>query len=156
MKRFTRIHTIALTLLLLLGSIPAAAAGDRPFALNGLGVSTFITDSAGNIIGANATGSGTATHLGRWTVNGGVVTFTPGNGGLQSHGEATITAANGDTLNMILDGALNLNTFTDQGVIQFGGGTGRFAGASGTGAYVVTVDPATNGFELTVVARINY
>src|SRR5688500_20207611 len=69
MKRFTKIHTLMLTLFLLLGTIPVSAA-ERPFALNGAGVASLIIDESGNLIGANATGSGTATHLGQWTVDG--------------------------------------------------------------------------------------
>jgi len=155
MKRFTKTRSIMLTIFLLLGSIPAAASHDRPFAMNGSGVAAFVTDGAGNIIGANPTGSGTATHLGSWTVAG-TVTFTPDNGQLVSHGEATVTAANGDKLEIVLDGVLDTNTGTDQGIMRFVGGTGRFEGATGSTNYVVTINPITGGFEFTAVGRITY
>ena len=41
-------------------------------------------------------------------------------------------------------------------VLMTGDGAGRFAGASGTDDFVVTVDPLTGGFELTVVGTINH
>ena len=154
MKRFMKIRSLMLTLFLLLGALPAAAT-ERPFALNGSGVAAFVTDGAGNIIGANPTGSGTATHLGSFTVAG-TVTFTLDNGVLRSHGEAALIAANGDNLNVVLDGALDPNTGTDHGIFSIVGGTGRFDGASGSGDFVVTINPITGGFEITVVARINY
>lgn len=154
MKRFTKTRSIMLTIFLLLGAIPAAAV-ERPFALNGAGVATLITDESGNLIGAIPTGSGTATHLGLWTVAGNV-TYTPDNGVLRSSGEATLTAANGDKLEFEIDGVLDPNTATDQGVFRFVGGTGRFEGASGSADFVVTINPLTGGFELTVVGRINF
>ena len=154
MKRLLNRRTIMLTIILLLGAIPVAAV-ERPFALNGSGVTAFITDDAGNIIGANVTGSGTATHLGSWTIVGSV-TFTPDNGVLRSHPVATATAANGDKLEMVGDGALDPATGTDHGIFRFVGGTGRFAGASGSADFVVTINPITGGLEETSVGSINF
>jgi hypothetical protein len=144
-----------ITLFLLLGTIPVSAV-ERPFALNGAGVATLITDASGNPIGAIPTGSGTATHLGRWTVTGNV-TYTPDNNGvLHSGGEATLTAANGDKLQFQIDGILDPIALVDQGVFHFVGGTGRFEGASGSANFLVSLNPVTGGFELTVVGKINY
>lgn len=154
MKRRFNTRIILPTIFLLLGALPVAAV-ERPFALNGTGIANFITDPAGNIIGANVTGSGTATHLGSWTLVG-IVTFTPDNGVLRSHAVATITAANGDKLEVVGDGALNTTTFTDHGTFRFVGGTGRFVGASGNANFVVTVNPLTGGFEATEVGTIDY
>src|SRR5215208_6145957 len=86
MKRFTKIRTLMVMLFLLLGTIPASAV-ERPFALSGAGVATLITDESGNLVGAIATGSGTSTHLGQWTVSG-PVKYTLDNGVLRSSGEA--------------------------------------------------------------------
>src|SRR5678816_1062261 len=95
MTRFVKTRTLTVMLFLLLGTIPASAV-ERPFALRGTGVATLITDGQGHLIGAIPTGSGTATHLGQWTVSGNV-SYTPdANGVLHSSGEATLTAANGD------------------------------------------------------------
>jgi hypothetical protein len=154
MKPFTKIRTVMLTLFLLLGTIPLSAV-ERPFALRGTGVASLLTDESGNLIGAIPTGSGTATHLGQWIVAGNVK-YTPDNGVLRSSGDATLTAANGDKLLFQIDGILNPVTAVDQGVFRFVGGTGRFEGASGAANFVVTINPLTGGFELTVVGKIDY
>jgi hypothetical protein len=155
MKHFTKIRTMMLTLLLLLGMIPASAV-ERPFAINGSGVATLITNESGMPIGAIPTGSGTATHLGQWTVTGNV-TYTPdSNGVLHSSGLATLTAANGDKLLFQIDGVLDPIAGTDQGIFYFVGGTGRFEGATGSVNFVVTLNPLTGGFELTAVGKIDY
>ena len=157
MKRNLSIRILALTLSLLLGSLPAVAA-ERPFALNGNGVATFITDGAGNVIGANVTISGTATHLGMYTAVG-TVQFTPDPSNpsrLLSSATATFTAANGDRLQIKFNGSLDPATGNDMGAIQFVGGSGRFDGVSGAGDFVVELNPATGAFKLTVVGRINF
>jgi hypothetical protein len=100
---------------------------------------TFITDGAGNIIGANVTVSGTATHLGMFTAVG-TVQFTPdpnNPGRILSSGTATFTASNGDKLQIAVNGALDLATGVDMGVFRFVGGTGRFGGAGSAGDFVV-------------------
>ena len=155
MNNFRKIRTLILTLLLLLGTMPVSAV-ERPFALHGSGVATLIVDPSGIPIGAVATGSGTATHLGQWTVTGNPK-YTPDNNGvLHSSGEATLTAANGDKLQIEINGILDPVAGVDQGVFYFLGGTGRFEGASGSANFVVNINPVTGGFELTVVGRINY
>jgi hypothetical protein len=155
MKHFTKIRTLMLALLMLLGTIPASAV-ERPFALRGTGVATLITDGSGHLIGAIPTGSGTATHLGQWTVAG-TVHYTPDNNGvLHSSGDATLTASDGDKLQIQIDGILDPMAGVDQGVFRFVGGTGRFEGATGESNFVVSINPLTGGFELTVVGKINY
>jgi hypothetical protein len=156
MKRFIKIRSLMLTLVLLLGTIPVAAT-ERPFALNGRGVATFITDESNTLIGATVTASGTATHLGLWTTTGSVRYAPPDeNGVIRSSGEATVIAANGDKINMVVEGVLDPNAGTDHGTFHFVGGTGRFAGASGSADFVVTIISLTGGFELTMVGKINY
>ena len=154
MKRFTNISTVMAIIFLLLGSIRVSAV-ERPFALNGSGVVTLITDGSGNLVGALPTGSGTATHLGQWTVTG-AVKYTPVNGVLKSSGDATLTASNGDKLNFQIDGTLDPVAGMDQGLFHFVGGTGRFEGASGDANFLVSINPTTGGFDLTVVGKINY
>lgn len=154
MKRFSKLHTLALSLFMLLATIPVSAV-ERPFALSGTGVAPLITDGAGNLIGATPTGSGTATHLGQWTVSGNVK-YTPENGVLKSSGDATITAANGDKLQIQIEGMLDPVAAVDQGVFHIVGGTGRFQNATGEADFVVSINPLTGGFELTVVGKINY
>jgi hypothetical protein len=81
----------------------------------------------------NSTGGGTATHLGRFTKKGtAVVDFTTGTG----EGEDTFTAANGDRLFTTLSGKATptaepgILSITENVTIT--GGTGRFAGATGS------------------------
>ena len=155
MKHITKIRALMLTLSLLLGTIPAFAV-ERPFALHGSGVATLITDPSGMPIGAVATGSGTATQLGQWTVIGNPKYTPDADGVLHSSGEATLTAANGDKLQVAIDGILDPVAGVDQGVFHFLGGTGRFEGASGSANFVVNINPVTGGFDLTVVGKINY
>ena len=80
MKRFTTIRTLMLIPFLLLGTISVSAV-ERPFALNGTGVATLIVSESGIPVGAVPTGSGTATHLGQWTVAGNVK-YTPDENGV--------------------------------------------------------------------------
>lgn len=155
MKRFTKIRLMMLTLFLLLGTLPVSAV-ERPFALKGTGVATIITNESGLPIGAIPTGSGTATYLGQWTVTGNVKYTPDSNGVLHSSGEATITAANGDKLQTSIDGILDPVAGMDQGVFYFTGGTGRFEGVTGSANFVVTINPLTGGFDLTVVGKINF
>ena len=131
MKHLTKIRTLMLILSLLLATIPASAV-ERPFALKGTGVATLITDELGRPIGAIPTGSGTATHLGQWTVNG-KLNYTPDSAGvIHSSGEGTLTAANGDKLNFRIEGILDPGAGVDQGLFIFIGGTGRFESATGS------------------------
>src|SRR5215216_373640 len=155
MKRFINIRSIMLTIVALLGAIPVTAT-ERPFALNGRGIAAFLTDEAGIIIGANVTASGTATHLGSWTTAG-TVTYAPDQHDvIRSSGAATITAADGDKLRVVVEGALDPVTFIDHGVFRFVGGTGKFEGASGSADFVVAGNPLTGGFELTLVGNIDF
>ena len=155
MKRFTKIRTLMITLFLLLGTIPVSAV-ERPFALHGSGVATLLTDESGNLTGGIATGSGTATHVGQWTVVGNIKYTPDANGVLHSSGEATLTAANGDKLLLAIDGILDPIAAVDQGLFHIVGGTGRFEGATGSANFVVNINPLTGGFDLTVVGKINY
>ena len=133
------VRIFMLVLVLLLGALPAAAV-ERPFGLKGNGTVTFLTDGAGNVTGGTLTSSGTANHLGHWT-SVGVLGFTPDPvhpNLILATGTETFTAANGDTLNVVVaDAVLNTTTGIATGVFRFVGGTGRFAGASGCAGFVV-------------------
>jgi hypothetical protein len=156
MKRNLVIRSLVLTLSLLLGFLPVQAA-ERPFAWNGSGSSTFFTDASGNLA-ANVTVSGTATHLGLWTATG-TVHFTPdpnNPGRFLSSASLAVIAANGDKLNITLSGNLDPAAGFDTGPIQFVGGTGRFVGATGSGVFVVELNPATGAFTTTVTGKINF
>lgn len=162
MKRILNLTALTLTAIVLLGTL-TAFANERPFALNGNGVATFIVDGAGNPIGADVTSSSNATHLGLCTTVG-RVNYTPDPdhpGRLLSSGSGTITAANGDTLLVEFSGSLEApapgnTTAIDKPVFRFVGGTGRFAAASGQADAVVVVNLLTGAFEITMVGNIDY
>ena len=161
MKRTLNVTILTLTALVLLGSVSVMAI-ERPFALNAKGVATFITDQAGNPIRADVSSSGTATHLGLTTTVG-TINFSPdpaNPGRLLTNGTGTMTAANGDTVQLELNGALEPTpgsaTATDKFAIRFVGGTGRFAGAHGTGTGIVVVNLLTGAFEITMIGDIDY
>src|SRR5215467_10158976 len=108
MNRQFSLRSLALTISLLLGFLPVQAA-ERPFAFDGSGTATFITDAAGNVIGANVTASGTATDLGLFTAAG-TVHFTPdpnNPGHLLSSAALVFVAANGDKLQIVFNGDLD-------------------------------------------------
>lgn len=162
MKRILKSTVLTLTAVLLLGTLPVLAI-ERPFALNGKGVATFVVDGSGIPVSANVTSSSTATHLGLCTTVG-IVTFSPDPdhpGRLLSHGTGMITAADGDTIQIEFDGALDppapgSATGVDKPLFRFVGGTGRFAGASGSANAVVLVNLLTGAFEITMVGDIDY
>lgn len=134
--------------ILLLGSLPAAAV-ERPFSLTG----------AGTLIDGVINASGQATHLGLFTETG-VLAFTPDPNDptlILASGPVSFTAANGDVLEGVLeDGVLDVTTGLATGVFRFHGGTGRFAGASGTGDFVVIQNLVTGAFEVTAVGTLDF
>ena len=158
MKRSLFMKSLALTFTLLVGSL-AVTATERPFSLNGTGIAIPIVDGNGNVVGANPTGSGNATHLGMFT-NSGHVDFTPDASNpniIHPSGGGVFTAANGDKLNfVIINGALDLTTGIGTGDFAFTGGTGRFANATGHTSGVIQQNVVTGAYVLTLVGNIDY
>jgi hypothetical protein len=158
MKRSLSIKILVLTLTLLVGSM-AVVATERAFSGHGRGVATFVTDSAGNVLGADITGSGTGTHLGSFT-NSGRIFFAPDPNNptrLLVTGGATFTAADGDKLNFVVEqGEQDVISGIGKGTFRFTGGTGRFANATGIISYVVEQNLVTGGYEITTVGRIDF
>jgi hypothetical protein len=158
MKRSLSIKVLVLTLSLLLGGM-AVTATERAFSANGRGVASFVTDGAGNIIGADVTGSGTGTHVGLFTTAGRIL-FTPDPNnpiGLITSGEAVLTAADGEKLVIVVEnGQTDVTTGIGTGNFRFTGGTGRFANASGLTSYVVQQNLTTGAYEITIVGRIDF
>jgi hypothetical protein len=158
MKRFLTFKTLILVFALILGTIPVSAT-ERPFASNGNGVATFITDSAGNVVGASLTLSGHGTHLGLFSGSG-LIQFLPdANDPNISHpaGEVTYVAANGDRLPTVIEnGRMDLRTGIATGDMVFQSGTGRFEGASGRAAIVVEQNFITGAYTFTMVGNVNY
>jgi hypothetical protein len=158
MKRFVAVRSFILVFALLVGIIPVSAT-ERPFASNGNGVATFITDGAGNVVGADVTVSGNGTHLGLFTGTGKIQFLPDANDPNISHpaGEVTYVAANGDRLPTVIEnGSMDLRTGIATGDMVFQSGTGRFEGASGRAAIVVEQNFITGAYTFTLVGNINY
>ena len=158
MKRCVTVKSFILVFALLLGTIPVSAT-ERPFAANGNGLATFITDSAGNVVGATVVVSGNATHLGLFSGNGTIQFLPDANDPNISHpaGEVTYIAANGDRLpSVIEEGRMDLRTGIATGYMVFQSGTGRFEGASGRAAIVVEQNFITGAYTFTLLGNVNY
>ena len=156
MKRFVTVRSLILVFALLLGSIPVSAA-ERPFASNGNGLATFITDGAGNVVGATVAVTGNGTHLGLFGGTGTIQFLPDANDPNISHpaGEVTYVAANGDRLPTVIeDGSMDLRTGIATGYMVFQSGTGRFEGASGKAAIVVEQNFITGAYTFTMVGTL--
>jgi hypothetical protein len=161
MKRFVTVKTLILVVTLLLGMIPVSAKAPkaRPFAASGNGLASFITDEAGNVVGANLMLSGHGTHLGLFSGTGNIQFQPDANDANIVHvpGEVTYVAANGDRLPTIIEnGRMDLRTGIATGDMVFQSGTGRFEGASGRAAIIVEQNFVTGAYTFTMVGHINY
>jgi hypothetical protein len=157
MKRFVTVKSLILVFALLLGTIQVSAA-ERPFASNGNGLATFITDGSGNF-GATVVVTGNGTHLGLFSGTGTIQFLPDANDPNISHpaGEVTYVAANGDRLPTVIEnGSMDLRTGIATGYMVFQSGTGRFEGASGRAAIVVEQNFVTGAYTFTMVGNINY
>ena len=123
---------------------PVAAADELPFKGN-LSGSVTVTPIASPLVSALIQGGGTATMLGRYTVEVDHIVNQATRVGV---GTYVFTAANGDTLTATFSGQATLvapGVLTVAETGTFIGGTGRFAGATGgfTASRVFTVATAT-------------
>src|SRR4029453_3357276 len=102
-------------------------------------------------------GGGTATYLGKYTEH---ITLQLNIPTRHAMGAATFTAANGDTLPATVDGqATPANpgvVFSIIEVYTITGGTGRFAGATGTFTLESTLNPATGVSSGTLSGAIDH
>ena len=158
MKSFVKIRSLILVFALLLGTIPVSAT-ERPYAASGNGMATFITDGAGNVVGATVVVTGNATHLGAFTGSGTIQFLPDANDPMISHpaGDVTYVAANGDRLpSVIEEGSMDLRTGIATGYMVFQSGTGRFQGASGKAAIIVEQNFITGAYTFTMVGNVNY
>lgn len=158
MNRFVTVKSFILVFALLVAIIPVSAS-ERPYASSGNGVASFITDGAGNVVGANLSLSGNGTHLGMFSGTG-TIYFVPDANDpniVIVPGEITYVAANGDRLPTIIEnGRMDLRTGIATGDMVFQNGTGRFAGVSGSAAIVVEQNFVTGAYTFTMVGKINY
>ena len=142
MRKLTTLAALALTLGLVgLASVSVAVAAETPFrgTLDAVETSQFVFP----IASIDREGTGTATHLGKYTEH---VTQQVNVLTMSSTGVSAFTAANGDTLTASITGQA---TPTSPGVLSIvevytiTGGTGRFAGATGTFTLESTLNLAT-------------
>ena len=144
MRKLTTLALLALTLGLVVSasaSVAVAVAAETPFrgTLDAVETSQFVFP----IASIDREGTGTATYLGKYTEH---VTQQVNVLTMSSTGASTFTAANGDTLTASIAGQA---TPTSPGVLSLvevytiTGGTGRFAGATGTFALESTLNLAT-------------
>ena len=158
MKRLIKVRSLILVFALLLGFIPVNAS-ERPYASSGNGVATFITDSGGNVVGANLMLAGNGTHVGAFSGTGSIQFVPDANDPNIVHvpGAITYIASNGDRLPTVIEnGLMDLRTGIATGDMVFQSGTGRFEGASGKAAIVVVQDFVTGAYTFTMVGNINY
>ena len=132
---------VAATAVSLASIAVSAVAAETPFKGTANAVET--SEFAFPILSVTRLGTGTATYLGKYTshltaqIN--VVTR-------HSTGVATFTAANGDTLTASVVGQGTTTGPTTRSIVEvytITGGTGRFAGATGTFTLERTLDLAT-------------
>jgi hypothetical protein len=131
-KLFILTSVLPLLLVAPCAALAKPGGADRP--LTGSGSSTERV----NVVTGVASAEGTAhlSHLGKTTLTSNFVAVATGPTTRTAHGTTTFVAANGDTLTSTFDATGETNASgTEQevtGVFAITGGTGRFAGATGT------------------------
>ena len=143
-----RLFRLFLCALILMVVALSASAVERPFKLTGI---TQLTGNPFAPEGAGMVGAGTATHLGNWT-NTGSFFLEPN---LHGYGAIDLVAANGDHLNFTAEGNAD-PSFNVVATYSITGGTGRFAGASGTGDFVGHLNPQDFVITYTATGTIDY
>jgi len=136
MKRYLSRISISLLALGLAGlTALTALAVPRRFHLVEHGTFTVVGDKL------VADGTGTATHLGRFTLHREATLKPAGSEVEVNDGKATLTAANGDQLEASFKGTLNPITNRAFLIYEWKGGTGRFQNASGPTIWLVELNP---------------
>src|SRR5262249_26269004 len=111
--------------------------------------------AGGRAWGGLAYGTGTAPHLGAITVQRtATLTATSTPGVFDFEGEATLTAATGETLTTGIEGTFNATTGHADLVYEWTGGTGRFEHA--TGITFWSVDVANGEYDVVANGQIIY
>jgi hypothetical protein len=140
---------LAIVACVLLSAVTAAAAEQVPFRGVWAGQTDSATPVGPNVVLVVSSGSGQATHLGRFTMVSPHFTFLDT---LEVAGQQFFTAANGDTLTAVFSGQFVPNAdgnleATLPALIT--GGTGRFSGATGSFDFHIIARPAAFGFDST-------
>jgi hypothetical protein len=127
LRSLARLFTFVALTLATLSFADRAAAQSRPY--HATGTAQFAANQS------DFTGSGNATHLGRYTEVGNVA-FTPTStpGVLAVTGWAHYTAANGHQLFALIAGTVDMTTGAITATATYVGGTGNFTNASGSSA----------------------
>ena len=146
--------TLALLVLVLLAD-PIGAAKSVPFKGSWTGVTVSADPTNFPVVAVVAEGSGQLTHLGRYFMTSphtsNVITG-------ETIGDQIFTAANGDTLTAFCEGFPVFNP--DDGTVVGGldceitGGTGRFAGATGSYEFFLNASPLPGGAGFATEAQI--
>jgi hypothetical protein len=146
MKKLSVPMIVALLLaILVVGTALAAASARKPLPLKGSIEALETYQASGPTVFVTATGSGKATHLGRYTVSYEVEVDLPTGTGTSL--SAQYVAANGDSL--FAEGSGQATPTDDPSVFMvveiytITGGTGRFAGATGSFTETRQVNLAT-------------
>jgi len=145
-RKMNIVLALAVCALLLSVTVSAKNQVTRPMQLSGSGILSVTGESTWE-----ATESGQATHLGRYTLveNG---TFSPD--WLDWVGEGTFTAANGDKLDFTVE--IICVGLEQIGWMDFTGGTGRFADATGLVDLVSVTNPVTGSYTISGTGTIAY
>ena len=150
MNRFTSLRPVVAVLValgILTISTRASAAG-RPYRARSTAVLNLAT---GDFVAA-----GNATHLGKYTEIGSISISGDDPTALHVEGSATLTAANGDELCVVITGEMNFLTGTITGTITFDGATsGRFEDATGSASLVAQLQP-DGTISVDIVGTIDY
>jgi len=137
MNRFNSLRRPTLALVAVVGlgfARPAGADDSLPFRGRADAVITGAVPTPDGLL-LTTSGTGRATHLGQFTREERILVGADGT----FVGQVTFTAANGDRLDALIDGAFTSPT-TAVATYTFAGGTGRFADATGSAA-VAAVTP---------------
>jgi hypothetical protein len=132
---------VAASAVSLASSAVSAVAAETPF--KGTVTAVETSQLVFPIASVNREGTGTATYLGKYTEH---VTLQVNVLTMSSTGAATFTAANGDTFSASVVGQATRIGPTVLSIVEvytITGGTGRFAGATGTFTLESTVDQTT-------------
>jgi hypothetical protein len=134
MTRFSFLRPVLVVLVAvgILTSPNRASAEERQY----FSRSTAVLD----IMTGDFVATGNATHLGKYTETGNVVISGDDPTALHVEGSATLVAANGDELCVVIIGQMDFLAGTITGTITFDGATtGRFQDATGSASLVAQV-----------------
>jgi hypothetical protein len=138
---------------------PALANGPRPFKSDVTAVWDNVFSGFNPETPATFIGGGPTSHMGHTFQTGTLVFDGPPAEIIPGHGSVTITAANGDEISFDFEGLLYAATGEGIGTFTLTGGTGRFAGATGSGTFYALIDisqPENQSMHVDLLGEIEY